>query len=147
MPMGGRQMVEEGGEVVAVRAFYGKLPAIRIAYSLIESRCWAKNFDMGRGDRCNVLGKFLRLFYGRRFGFVGASELEKICEWRKARYTTLGDGALIKISVVLSEAVSNSRVIRPKCLDNHCGSVMGATNAADDLGEKLKCTFAGGKVR
>jgi len=57
------------------------------------------------------------------------------------------DSAGIKVSVILSESVADGGMIRLKGLDDDVGGVMGAANAANDLGQQLEGALARGKVR
>ena len=47
----------------------------------------------------------------------------------------------------MSESVADGGMIRLKGLDDDVGGVMGAANAANDLGQQLEGALARGKVR
>lgn len=70
-----------------------------------------------------------------------------MAKWGKVTLLTNAEGGVIKVSIILREAVDDSGVGGLIALnDDVCGMVR-ATNASNNLGEKLKRSLGGAVVR
>ena len=70
-----------------------------------------------------------------------------MAKWGKVTLLTNGKSGVVKVSVILRETIDDSGVGGLIALNDDVRGMVRATNASNDLGKKLECSFGGAVVR
>ena len=132
-------------EVTALGGFDDKLPAVGVAQPLVEGGRGAKDADCGV-VLANLLSECLTIADGGCLRLVYASELKQVDEGRELPTAALGQGLVIKRSIILSQASLNHWVLRLICLHDYCSGVSRAPHSSHHLSKQLEDALVGGVI-
>lgn len=84
---------------------------------------------------------------GGFFGFIGDGEASEVGKGRELLLTAFSEEVAGKIGIIGTHGGLDDGVVGLVSLDDDIGDIkMSASDATNDLGEKLKTAFFGGKI-